>query len=135
MKPIDVYIPDTSALVENPEALDRLLQPGNLVVLLHQVLEELGKLQGSRTKSEGVRAAARAAARRILAYRNGSLIHHHCERFLRGEIGLDGFAATGTGGVLAWEPSGPVTSGNGNGHGDNLIIQAARRIQAMSNGS
>jgi len=135
MKPIDVYIPDTSALVENPEALDRLLQPGNLVVLLHQVLEELGKLQGSRTKSEGVRAAARAAARRILAYRNGSLIHHHCERFLRGEIGLDGFAATGTGGVLAWEPSGPITSGNGNGHGDNLIIQAARRIQSMSNGS
>ena len=26
-KPVDVYIPDTSALVDNPEALDRLLQP------------------------------------------------------------------------------------------------------------
>ncbi|MFI5142816.1 MAG: PhoH family protein [Thermoanaerobaculales bacterium] len=135
MASIDVYIPDTSALIENPEALDRLLQPGNLVILLHQVLEELGKLQGSRTKSEGVRAAARSAARKILAYRNGSLIHHHCERFLRGEVDLDGFAATPPGGVLAWEPSAIISSGNGNGHGDNLIIQAARRIQAMSNGS
>jgi PhoH-like ATPase len=135
MTPIDVYIPDTSALVENPEALDRLLQPGNLVVLLHQVLDELGRLQGSRTKSEGVRAAARAATRKILGYRNGALIHHSSERFLRGEMGLDAFAATPTGGVLAWEPSGSVTSGNGNGHGDNLIIQAARRIQAMNNGN
>jgi predicted ribonuclease YlaK len=127
MKPIDVYIPDTSALVENPEALDRLLQPGNLVVLLHQVLDELGRLQGSRTKSEGVRAAARAATRKILGYRNGALIHHSSERFLRGEMDLDAFAATPTGGVLAWEPAGPVTSGNGNEHGDNLIIHAARR--------
>ena len=133
--PIDVYIPDTSALVENPEALDCLLQPGNLVVLLHQVLDELGRLQASRTKSEGVRAAARAATRKILAYRNGALIHHSAERFLRGELGLDAFSTTPTGGVLAWEPSGNVTSGNGNGHGDNLIIHAARRIQAMNNGN
>ena len=44
MKPADVYIPDTSALVENPEALDQLLKPGNLVILLHKVLEELGRL-------------------------------------------------------------------------------------------
>ena len=133
--PIDVYIPDTSALVENPEALDCLLQPGNLVLLLHQVLDELGRLQASRTKSEGVRAAARAATRKILAYRNGALIHHSAERFLRGELGLDAFSTTPTGGVLAWEPSGNVTSGNGNGHGDNLIIHAARRIQAMNNGN
>jgi hypothetical protein len=111
--PIDVYIPDTSALVENPEALDCLLQPGNLVVLLHQVLDELGRLQASRTKSEGVRAAARAATRRILAYRNGALIHHSAERFLRGELGLD-CSPTPTGGVLAWEPlktSRPATLG------------------------
>ncbi len=136
MKPIDVYVPDTSALVENPEALDRLLQPGNLVVLLHQVLEELGRLQGSRTKSEGVRAAARAATRKILTYRNSAMIHHGAERFLRGEVALDEFATTGTGGVLAWEPPAPGTSsGNGNGHGDNLIIQAARRIQALNNGN
>ena len=136
MTPIDVYIPDTSALVENPEALDRLLQPGNVVVLLHQVLEELGRLQGSRTKSEGVRAAARVATRKILTYRNGALIHHSAERFLRGEAGLESFAATPTGGVLAWEPSGILaSSGSGNGHGDNLIIQAARRIQAMNNGN
>ena len=135
MEPIDVYIPDTSALVENPEALDRLLRPGNLVVLLHQVLEELGRLQGSRTKSEGVRSAARAATRKILGYRNCALIHHSAERFLRGELGLEAFATTPTGGVLAWEPSSLATSGNGNGHGDNLIIQAARRIQAINNGN
>jgi PhoH-like ATPase len=134
-KPVDVYIPDTSALVENPEALDRLLQPGNVVVLLHQVLDELGHLQASRTKSEGVRAAARAATRKILAYRNGSLIHHNAERFLRGEAELATFSATPTGGVLAWEPAGHAAPGNGNGHGDNLILQAARRIQAMNNGN
>ena len=134
-KPVDVYIPDTSALVDNPEALDRLLRPGNLVVLLHQVLDELGKLQASRTKSEGVRAAARAATRKILAYRNGALIHHRAELFLRGELDLEALPATPTGGVLAWEPTLPVTSGNGNGHGDNRIIQAARRIQAMNNGN
>jgi PhoH-like ATPase len=133
MKSVDVYIPDTSALVDNPEALDRLLRPGNLVVLLHQVLDELGKLQASRTKSEGVRAAARAATRKILAYRNGALIHHSAERFLRGELDLEALPATPTGGVLAWEPTLPVTSGNG--HGDNGIIQAARRIQAMNNGN
>jgi len=133
MEPIDVYIPDTSALVENPEALDRLLRPGNLVVLLHQVLEELGRLQGSRTKSEGVRSAARAATRKILGYRDSALIHHSAERFLRGELGLDAYATTPTGGVLAWEPS--SLARNGNGDGDNLIIHAARRIQAVSNGS
>jgi PhoH-like ATPase len=134
-KPVDVYIPDTSALVENPEALDYLLQPGNLVVLLHQVLDELGRLQGSRTKSEGVRAAARAATRKILAYRNGALIHHGAERFLRGELELEAFSTTTTGGVLAWEPSGRGAPTDGNGHGDNLIIRAARRIQAMNNGN
>jgi predicted ribonuclease YlaK len=44
-----VYIPDTSALIENPDALDRLLTGGNVVVLLHQVIEELGRLQASRS--------------------------------------------------------------------------------------
>jgi len=33
-----VYIPDTSALIENPDVLDRLLTDGNVVVLLHQVI-------------------------------------------------------------------------------------------------
>jgi hypothetical protein len=42
-----VYIPDTSALIENPDALDRLLTGGNIVVLLHQVIEELGSPRGS----------------------------------------------------------------------------------------
>jgi PhoH-like ATPase len=49
-----VYVPDTSSLVENPESLDRLLSDGNVVVLLHQVIEELGRLQASRHKSDGV---------------------------------------------------------------------------------
>ena len=108
MKPTNVYIPDTSALVENPESLDRLLTPGNLVILLHQVLEELGHLQANRAKSEGVRQAARVATRKILSFRTASLIHHHPERLLRGETDITSFAATPTGGVLAWEPPGPV---------------------------
>ncbi|MEW6337226.1 MAG: PhoH family protein [Acidobacteriota bacterium] len=136
MNPVDVYIPDTSALVENPEALDRLLQPGNLVVLLHQVLEELGRLQHSRTKSDGVRAAARAATRKILSYRDGGFIHHRLERFLRGEIPLDDFPATPGGGVLAWEPQGlTVAAANGDGSGDSVILHAMRRIRAMCNGN
>jgi PhoH-like ATPase len=133
-KPVHVYIPDTSAIVENPEALDRLLQPGNLVILLYQVIEELGKLQSSRTKSEGVRAAARAATRKILGFRNGNMIHHSPERFLKGEAPLDEYEPVPTGGVLAWEPAGPTAFKNGGGQGDSLIIQAATRINAMGNG-
>jgi len=132
MKPIDVYIPDTSALVENPDALDQLLKPGNLVVLLHQVLEELGRLQGSRTKSEGVRAAARVATRKILSYRDAGVIQHNPERFLRGDAPFDSFPTTAGGGVIAWEPNGLAIT---NGDGDNAIIHAARRIRAMGNGN
>ena len=137
MKPTNVYIPDTSALVENPESLDRLLTPGNLVILLHQVLEELGHLQANRAKSEGVRQAARVATRKILSFRTASLIHHHPERLLRGETDIASFAATPTGGVLAWEPPGPaaIGSGNGNGNGDSVIIQGVRRIQGIINGN
>ncbi|MGE5237134.1 MAG: PhoH family protein [Acidobacteriota bacterium] len=136
MTPIDVYIPDTSALVENPEALDQLLKPGNLVVLLHQVLDELGRLQHSRTKSEGVRAAARSATRKILTYRDGGFIQHRLERFLRGEVDLEEFPATPGGGILAWEPQGlSVAAGNGDGNGDNVIIHGMRRIRAMANGN
>ena len=131
MEPIDVYIPDTSALVENPEALDRLLRPGNLVILLHQVLEELGRLQTRSTKSEGVRAAARVATRKILGYRDAGQIHHHPERVLRGEAALDALSATPPGGILSWEPPAPIST---NGNGDNVIIQAARRIAGMVNG-
>ena len=134
MTPTNVYIPDTSALVENPESLDRLLTPGNLVILLHQVLEELGHLQANRSKSEGVRQAARIATRKIMSFRNASLIHHHPERLLRGETSLTEFAATPSGGVIAWEPPGPMTGGGGNGNGDNVIIQGVRRIQGLVNG-
>jgi PhoH-like ATPase len=135
MKPTNVYIPDTSALVEYPESLDRLLTPGNLVILLHQVLEELGHLQANRAKSEGVRQAARVATRKILGFRNAALIHHHPERLLRGESELSAFAATPTGGVLAWEPPGPTAVGNGNGGGDGTIIQGVRRIHGLVNGN
>ena len=84
-----VYIPDTSALIENPDALDRLLTGGNIVVLLHQVLEELGRLQTSRTKSDGVRHAARQVTRKMLEYRHRQLINHGVEQILqpRGEPG------------------------------------------------
>ena len=128
-----IYIPDTSAIVENPDALDRLLQPGNVVILLRQVLDELGRLQASRSKSEGVRMAARAATRKILGYRTLSVIHHDVQRLLTGEAPLEEFAPTPGGGVLAWEPPGnslPVE-----GEGDGVIIEAARRLQAMENGN
>jgi PhoH-like ATPase len=133
MPQVDVYIPDTSALVENPEALDRLLQPGNLVLLLHQVLEELGRLQHSRTKSDGVRAAARAATRKILSYRNAGMIHHHPERFLSGTGELTEYAPTPEGGVLAWETR--PTDSERHGEGDDIILRAVRRIQNLGNGN
>jgi len=133
MQPIDVYVPDTSALVENPEALNRLLRPGNLVLLLQQVLEELGRLQHSRNKSDGVRAAARAATRKILDYRNSGLIHHHPERFLAGERELMEFQPTPDGGVLAWEPR--RQDGNHRDEGDDVILASVERIQSLSNGS
>ncbi len=132
MAGIDVYIPDTSALVENPDSLDRLLQRGNLVVLLHKVLEELDRLQSSKSKSDGVRSAARVATRKILAYRNAGLIHHHPERILRGDVDLETVDTTPGGGVLAWEPPAPAVH---NGNGDHAIIEAALRIQALADGN
>jgi PhoH-like ATPase len=133
MNPVDVYIPDTSALVENPDALDRLLQPGNLVILLRQVLDELGRLQSSRSKSDGVRMAARTATRKILSYRDRAAIHHDVERFLKGETELAAFVPTAEGGILGWEPDGPPAPPLPDG--DGLIIAAAQRIQAMGNGN
>ncbi len=127
-----VYIPDTSALIENPEAIDRLLSDGNLVVLLHQVVEELGRLQSSRTKSEGIRHAARQVSRKILDYRNRQLIHHHVEDLLRHEADPDGFRRTPTGGVLAWEPEGQTAAPYPAEDGDNLIVASARRIAAFA---
>lgn len=133
MLPAHIYIPDTSAIVENPDALDRLLQPGNVVILLRQVLDELGRLQSSRTKSEGVRMAARTATRKILGYRTLSVIHHDVHRLLSGDAPLEAFAPTAGGGVLAWEP--PGNSAPYDGEGDGVIIEAARRLQAMGNGN
>ena len=96
-----VYVPDTSALIENPDALDRLLTGGNLVVLLHQVVEELGRLQSSRTKSEGVRHAARLVSRKLLEYRRHQLIHHGVEALLAHEVEPEAYKRTPTGGLLA----------------------------------
>ncbi len=131
-----VYIPDTSALIENPDALDRLLSDGNLVVLLHQVLEELGRVQSSRTKPDGTRHAARQVSRKILDYRSRQLIHHHVEHLLRHEADPATFRRTPGGGVLAWEPDGEATAPYPAAHGDNLIVASARRIAefADSNG-
>lgn len=133
MVPAHIYVPDTSAIVENPDALDRLLQPGNVVILLRQVLDELGRLQSSRAKSEGVRMAARTATRKILGYRTLSVIHHDVHRLLKGEAPLEAFAPTPGGGVLAWEP--PGNSSPGDGEGDGAIIEAVRRLQALGNGN
>jgi PhoH-like ATPase len=127
-----LYVPDTSALIENPDALDRLLSDGNAVVLLHQVIEELGRLQSSRTKSDGVRAAARAATRKILQHRGEGTIHHDIDRLLSGRAGSDAFQKTTTGGVLGWEPAGKTAAPYADASGDNLIVAAARRVARMA---
>jgi PhoH-like ATPase len=131
-----VYIPDTSALIENPDALDRLLTGGNVVVLLHQVLEELGRLQTSRTKPDGVRHAARQVTRKMLEYRRGQLINHGVDRILSHEANPEVFVRTPAGGVLAWEPDGQHAEPYSAELGDNLILGSARRIAdvASSNG-
>jgi len=132
-----VYIPDTSALIENPDALDRLLTGGNIVVLLHQVLEELGRLQTSRTKPDGVRHAARTVTRKMLEYRRRQLINHGVERILNHQADPEVLCRTPAGGVLAWEPAGDLQAPYTDDLGDNLILASARRIAdvARSNGN
>jgi PhoH-like ATPase len=129
MASVDVYVPDTSTLVENPDCLERLLAPGNMVILLQQVLRELAHLQASRHKSEGVRAAARAAVRKILAWRNASLIHKDPTPVLTGKLPFASLTPTPTGGVLAWEPPPAAVSENGNG--DAIIVAAVQRIAGL----
>ncbi len=131
-----IYIPDTSALIENPDALDRLLLGGNIVVLLHQVIEELGRLQASRSKSEGVRHAARLVMRKMLEYRRQQLIHHSVERLFTHEASPESFRRTAAGGILAWEPDGLLSEPYASDTGDNHILASASRITeaARSNG-
>ncbi len=131
-----VYIPDTSALIENPDVLDRLLTGGNVVVLLYQVIEELGRLQASRSKSEGVRHAARLVMRKMLEYRRHQLIHHNVERLFRPQPDPDTFRRTPAGGILAWEPDGMTIEPYSAESGDNHILASAQRIAevAKSNG-
>ena len=86
-----MYVPDTSALIENPDALDHLLEGGNVVVLMHKVVEELGGLQASRSKSDGVRHAARQAMRKLLEFRGSGQIHQGIERLLAGEASEEDF--------------------------------------------
>jgi PhoH-like ATPase len=132
-----VYIPDTSALIENPDALDRLLTGGNVVVVLYQVLEELGRLQTSRTKPDGVRHAARQVTRKMLEYRRGQLINHGVEQILSHEADPEVLVRTPAGGVLAWEPAGDVAEPYTSEMGDNHILAGARRIAevAKNNGN
>jgi len=131
-----VYIPDTSALIENPDALDRLLTGGNVVVLLHQVIEELGRLQASRSKSEGVRHAARLVMRKMLEYRRHQLIHHNVERLFQHQLDPDAFRRTPAGGILAWELDGATIGPYSEESGDNHILASAQRLTevAKSNG-
>jgi PhoH-like ATPase len=132
-----VYIPDTSALIENPDALDRLLTGGNIVVLLHQVIEELGRLQTSRTKPDGVRHAARQVTRKMLEYRRGQFINHGVDQILTHQADPEVFCRTPAGGVLAWEPDGNLQEPYTDELGDNIILASARRITdvAKSNGN
>ncbi len=127
-----IYIPDTSALIENPDGLDQVLTDGNVVVLLHQVVEELGRLQASRSKSDGVRHAARQVTRKILDYRNRELIHHHVEDLLSDRVNGYSFRPTPGGGILAWEPDGDTMLPYPDNSGDNLILAGARRIAQVA---
>ncbi len=131
-----VYIPDTSALIENPDALDRLLMDGNIVVLMHKVIEELGRLQSSRSKSDGVRHAARLVTRKMLEYRRQDLIHHGVDRLLQHQANPEEFNRTPSGGLLTWEPDGATMEPYPSESGDNHILASAHRIAevAKSNG-
>ena len=132
-----VYIPDTSALIENPDALDRLLMDGNVVVLLHKVIEELSRLQSSRSKSDGVRHAARHVTRKMLEYRRQNLIHHGVDRLLQHKADPEEFNRTPSGGLLTWEPDGGTIDAYPTESGDNHILASAHRITevAKSTGS
>lgn len=121
-----LYVPDTSALIENPDGLDRLLSGGNVVVLTHQVVEELGGLQASRSKSEGVRHAARQVMRKLLEFRNTGAINQGIERLLSGEADLEDFEMTPGGGMLAWEPDVAPGPPYDKDSGDNIILAGAR---------
>jgi PhoH-like ATPase len=130
-----IYIPDTSSLVENPDAIDRLLTDGNIVVLMHQVIEELGRLQASRGKSDGVRAAARTAARKLLMHRREGRIHHDIGKLVRHEGSPEEFKATKGGGYLAWEPRGEAAAPFVDPIGDNLILAGAKRVADIGKAS
>lgn len=129
-----IYIPDTSSLIENPDALDRLLTDGNVVVLLHQVIEELGRLQGSRTKSDGVRTAARTATRKLLNHRSQGEIGHNLDNILR-TTDAQAITRTSAGGVLCWEPAGTTMAPYDQSSGDNLIVAGARRVMELAEGA
>lgn len=126
-----IYIPDTSSLIENPDALDRLLTDGNIVVLLHQVIEELGRLQSTKNKSDGVRAAARTATRKLLGHRGQGQISHDLEAIMRGTETAT-VNLTPQGGLIAWEPAGPTLPPYDSSSGDNHIVAGARRVMAMA---
>jgi PhoH-like ATPase len=112
-----------------------LLTGGNVVVLLHQVLEELGRLQTSRTKPDGVRHAARQVTRKMLEYRRGQLINHGVDRILSHEANPEVLVQTPAGGVLAWEPAGELSEPYPAESGDNLILGSARRISDVAAGN
>lgn len=94
MKPVDISVPDTSALVETPDCLECLLVPGNPVILLKQVLRELAHLQGNQQKSEEVRAAAGGGVRKIRALRHATVIHKDCSPILTGALSFASFTTT-----------------------------------------
>lgn len=123
-----LYIPDTSVLIENPDAMERLLSGGNLVVLMHRVIEELGGLQASRSKSDGVRHAARQVMRKLVDYRKSGFLTHGLHEIIDGSLPHSELRATPSGGYLAWEPDGESLPPYDEDTGDNVILAGAQRL-------
>ncbi len=130
-QPTSIIIPDTSALIENPEVIARLVKGPNVLLLPQRVIEELGALQHSRMKSDGVKMAAREVTRRVLELRAAGLINHGVKDLLKGTRTTESFRRHPSGGIVAWEPDDDPAGRYGDRSGDNVILATARAVKEL----
>ncbi|MCA9715306.1 MAG: PhoH family protein [Myxococcales bacterium] len=130
-QPVSIIIPDTSALIENPEVITRLVQGPNVLLLPQRVIEELGALQHNRGKSDGVKMAAREVTRRILDLRAAGLINHGVRDLLNGTRATTSFRRHPSGGIVAWEPDHAPAGGYDQHSGDNVILATAQSVRSL----